>query len=374
MKRLAALWLAALVACADPLPDNPDALVGLAIERIDGHAEGEPFDPELTDALREAAKGGHAGAANTLYTIFNTGLAEPGDGEDPLAYLDTAVAGGDPAAKLNYANRFILEGGEAAERAARYALELEADPDTIPESAYIRPVAVTYRYGLGGVAYDHATARARLERCVELDAAPDLCPRLLAVYVETGTGGGGADPAGAARLYRVAADAGDPQAQWEYAMRLLDGRGGLTPDAQAAYDYVRRAAEGGLQSARISQAVMLATGEGVAQDPAAAFRAYESALAVPGDGTAHALRGLSVMTYTGEGTVIDEGLGMAGLLIAAAMGDPVAPRYIQARAEPGQTVEQAVWQFHTQLKPRIAELQNRYGLPDVFGEGDVETP
>jgi len=112
--------------------------------------------------------------------------------------------------------------------------------------------------------------------------------------------------------------------QWRLAMMHLEGVG--TPrNPQEAYRILVEASEAGGVSAMISRAVMLATGDGVAEDDAAARLWYQRASESGEVGFAHGLRGLGSMLISGEGGPVDLARGIAYLRLAAAAGDNQAP-------------------------------------------------
>jgi TPR repeat protein len=126
------------------------------------------------------------------------------------------------------------------------------------------------------------------------------------------------------RAVRFATGAGIAQLQWELGMMHLEGIG--TPaDAIEAYRWVSRSADGGHVRGMISHAVMLATGEGVAEDDVAARQWYERASRLDDPLLAHALRGLGSMLVNGEGGPAEVPRGIAYLRIAEAGGDGNAP-------------------------------------------------
>jgi len=100
--------------------------------------------------------------------------------------------------------------------------------------------------------------------------------------------GVGRDPEQARLLFQLAARRGHPQACFNLGQMFAEGEGGLPQDyAQAAHWY-ERAAEGGLAEAANNLGIRYAMGQGVARDDAAAYRWFS---------------------------------------IAAALGDPLAPRH-----------------------------------------------
>jgi TPR repeat protein len=116
-------------------------------------------------------------------------------------------------------------------------------------------------------------------------------------------------------------------AQWRLAMMHLQGVG--TPkDSGTAYRILERASENGGINAMISRAVMLATGQGVAEDDAAARDWYRRAAESGEVGFAHGLRALGAMLVVGEGGPVDLPRGIAYLRIAKAAGDDMAGRLL----------------------------------------------
>jgi TPR repeat protein len=112
-------------------------------------------------------------------------------------------------------------------------------------------------------------------------------------------------------------------------MMHLEGIG--TPaNAAEAYRWVVRASENGGVRGMISRAVMLATGQGVAEDDQAARLWYQRA-AESGDVMfAHGLRGLGAMLVSGEGGPADVPRGIAYLRIAQAGRDANAARILES--------------------------------------------
>ena len=78
---------------------------------------------------------------------------------------------------------------------------------------------------------------------------------------------------------RVAAEAGDAEAQCNIAVKYLHGWGGLSQDVRAALRWFRCAAEQGDGDALYNLGVLYHTGEGVPPDPVEAERLYTLAAA-----------------------------------------------------------------------------------------------
>ena len=78
-------------------------------------------------------------------------------------------------------------------------------------------------------------------------------------------------PAEAVALLRVAAEAGDPEAQFNLAQLLLKGQG-CARDERGAFVWFLAAAEQGIAAAQSRLGLMYATGEGVCADPIEAHK------------------------------------------------------------------------------------------------------
>lgn len=263
-------------------------------------ASAQDADPELTE-LRARAEAGDAGAQNDLggrlwATEDQALVAEARD------WFRRAMAGGDAEAMNNYAVMLMMgEGGPADEA----------------EGRRLR---------------DEAAARG------SVGANLSLAERYLA-----GAEGYPRDPRRAFEHVRAASEtpgAADHYALWRLAMMHLQGIG--TPvDVAEAWRLVVRASDGGSVSAMVSRAVMLATGEGVAEDDAAARLWYQRAAESGDVQFHHGLRGLGAMLLAGEGGPVDVPRGIAYLMIAAAADNQEASALLEpwrerATAEQGR--------------------------------------
>ena len=132
-------------------------------------------------------------------------------------------------------------------------------------------------------------------------AQPPAKPDGLGLAPPSGSSAGELMPAippGISASLREATAAGQPNAQYELAMRLFEGRG-LPKDQPAAARWFERAASLGLAPAQYRLGSMYEKGIGVTRDPAAAKRWYLKAAEA---GNARAAHNLAVMsTEPGEG-------------------------------------------------------------------------
>ena len=132
-------------------------------------------------------------------------------------------------------------------------------------------------------------------------ALPPAKPDGLDLAPQSGPSAGelmSAIPPGVAPSLRDAVAGGEPNAQYELAMRLFEGRG-LPRDQPAAARWFERAASLGLAPAQYRLGSMYEKGTGVTRDPAAAKRWYLKAAEA---GNARAAHNLAVMSAEpGEG-------------------------------------------------------------------------
>jgi TPR repeat protein len=199
------------------------------------------------------------------------------------------------------------------------------------------------------------------------------------------------DPTEAARWYRLAADLGNPQAQFQLAAAALKGEGipedrklarsmlekaaaqghagayynlGIMAidadiqDFKAAAAYFRKAAEGGNMDGAYSLAVLYREGRGVPQDIKEAARWLRMAA---DDHIAAAEVELGIMTFNGEGAPKDEAAAAKLFLRAAVRNNPVAMNrlarlYASGRGVGKNPVEAVKWH----LLARAVGLQDEY--------------
>ena len=105
-------------------------------------------------------------------------------------------------------------------------------------------------------------------------------------------------PLAGSKALREAASAGDPAAEYETALRFLDGRGVPEKDPKVAAQWLERAAGRGLAPAQYRLGALYEKGVGVARDPLVAKAWYQRAADA---GNARAMHNLAVLTAEGAG-------------------------------------------------------------------------
>ncbi|MGJ3232072.1 MAG: tetratricopeptide repeat protein [Oceanicaulis sp.] len=312
------LFLAALLASAQPEPaDDPVARVQALLEA--GDTGSAAFEAAARD-LEAAARGGN-GAAMVAFGVLRA--QERVEGGAPADWFERAMDSGDPEAAASGRLHLALERYRAGEGAAARAL---LDIDTpLPDAQEPSRLALLGRdllLGIGGPAnpeYGQALINSALARGYE---GAGLIETAGLYWNETGADGAPRHADRALRMFQEAARLGSASSAWRYAMLALQTGG----DPGEAHRYVAWASDQGLVQAMISRAVMLAIGQGVAPDPAAARDWYARAAAT---GSAHAARGLGAMLVTAEGGPADAARGYALLDLAAEGGDPIAVQLLE---------------------------------------------
>jgi hypothetical protein len=131
------------------------------------------------------------------------------------------------------------------------------------------------------------------------------------------------DPKRAMQLFRTAAKAGLPDAQFAVGLCYDKGEGVPQSFAQAIYWY-QKAADQGSASALTNLGVLYATGLGAAKDPSRAFQLFSAAAE---SGSPRALTNLAYLYYTGEGVARDRVTAYSWFEIrfeiSATYGEPV---------------------------------------------------
>lgn len=236
----------------------------------------------------------------------------------------------DPTASPEEVRAFdlLLNGDESDDAEARRLMEALAEAGR-PEA--VNALATMVGNGIGGGEPDLERARQLTVQAADMGSIG--ANMSLADFYTDGANGFPRDPArGLAHARRAAEATSNPRsaayAQWRLGMRLLDGANGPS-DPVAAYAWVAQAAESGSVQGMVSRAVMLAIGQGVPRDAAAARQWYHRAAHSGELGSAHALRGLGGMLMTGEGGPEDRPLGYAYLVLALEGGDQTAAAVIQ---------------------------------------------
>ncbi|AYG94436.1 sel1 repeat family protein [Brevundimonas naejangsanensis] len=291
----------------------------------------DPLDDALTllqtdpaaavAALERLADGGDVEATASLATALEITGGDPERSEHLWAQ---ALQGGSQNARLNIGMRRLTNDDPADDAEAVAWLE-GLDEMYQPVAAY--PLGRAYLFG-AGVQRDLERGTRLIQTAVRADPGNFDAQFLLGRAYQNGWGVP-VDRDAARTHLTLAADSGDPRAQWNLGMLLISG--GASSDVATAYRYVRQAAEQNFESGMISLAVMLARGQGVAPDAAEARLWY--ARAAEG-GSAHALRGLGMMMLVGQGGASDPVKGAAYVELAAEGGDANAATLLRQFAEP----------------------------------------
>jgi len=125
------------------------------------------------------------------------------------------------------------------------------------------------------------------------------------------------DRARAASIYRRAAAAGQPHAQWRLGV-MLDMGEGVAENPAEAIDWIRRAASQNYAEGHASLAVMYANGRGVSVDYAQSMRHYRRAAEL---GVSAGFYGIGVLHVLGQGVASDPLEGAAWFVAATILGD-----------------------------------------------------
>lgn len=248
--------------------------------------------------------------------------------EETIEQLRARAEAGDIGAQNDLGIRLLDSRDPAQQAEARLLFQLAADAG---DAEARNNLATMHLLGIGGPE-DQALGRRLREEAASrgsVGANLSLAERYLA-----GAEGYPRDPDRGIAHLRAAGSGSDGSAlfaQWRLAMVYIDGT--IRPrNPREAYRLLTAASEAGGVNAMISRAVMLATGDGVRKDAAAARRWYQRAAESGEHGFEHALRALGGMLVIGEGGAADVPRGIAYLRIAAAARDEHAGKILETFA------------------------------------------
>ncbi len=139
-------------------------------------------------------------------------------------------------------------------------------------------------------------------------------------FVEAAASGVPQDDTEAVKFYRLAADQGNANAQFNLGNCYLNGRGVSQYDA-AAVKWYRLAADQRDSSAQSDLGTMFSNGRGVPKDDVEAVKWWQLAA---NQGAASARLNLGVMYLRGQGAPRDEVRGLMWLILAALQGNQKA--------------------------------------------------
>jgi TPR repeat protein len=169
------------------------------------------------------------------------------------------------------------------------------------------------------------------------------------------------DQAAAARLFRMAAQAGRKHSQWRLGVMLDTGQG-VSENAEEAFASLAKAAAQDYPPAFVSMGVMTATGRGTPVDYAGARAWYEKAAR---HGEPHGFYGIAVLFANGQGVKRDMVEALAWMMVSASLGDEAAEDRLKAYDASPKQVARAT--------KRANAIAREYGHPNI-GLGDVKAP
>ena len=180
-------------------------------------------------------------------------------------------------------------------------------------------LANCYTVGVGGVGVDLVEAFRWQKRVVELPAPSAVAYHNLALCYAFGRGTP-KDPVEAVRLYKIAAEMGSVNAQFNYGLRLQRGDG--TPcNPVEAFSWLKRAADAGNADAQCNVGLALETGHGVEEDKALGLVYYRRAA---NQGHMIAMCNLGICYRNGDGLPRDPSAAVLWLKRALDAGYPDA--------------------------------------------------
>ena len=188
-------------------------------------------------------------------------------------------------------------------------------------------LASCFTVGVGGVGVDLVEAFRWNKRAVEVPVPSAVAYHNLAQCYLFGDGTP-KDSVEAARLYKIAAEMGLVEAQFNYGLRLQRGDG--TPcNPVGAFTWFKRAADAGHAYAQNNAGLALETGHGVEEDKALGAVYYRRAA---DQGNATAMYNLGNCFAKGVGVPRDPSLAVLWLKRALDAGDPDAKSGLAALA------------------------------------------
>jgi TPR repeat protein len=233
-----------------------------------------------------------------------------------IEQLRARAAAGDAAAQNDLAGRLFRPDDPAHHAEVRELWRRSAEAGNAEGKANY---ALVLMEGIGGPADVERGRRLRAEAAAEGSVSANMT---LAARYLGGEEGYPRDPVRATAHLRVVATSSTPRApyaQWRLGLMYYHGAGTAVDHAEA-YRWFVRSADGGEAQGMASRAVMLALGQGVAENDPEARIWYRRAAETGRDGFENGLRGLGWMLATGEGGPIDLPTGIAYLMLANAAG------------------------------------------------------
>ncbi|KAK3285386.1 hypothetical protein CYMTET_7010 [Cymbomonas tetramitiformis] len=254
---------------------------------LEDELQAEQAMSRTAELYEKAAERGHAGSLSALGHMWagGYGTAAPSEEKAVFYYLQAAAAG-DIEAWLALAHR-------------------HANGYGVPRSC---AAALLYAEQAAEVAHEEYKTPGGQRRVEAVQLSEDVA--------ETREDHRGDDGDRSAYLQN-AADMGDPHAAIALANAHYWGNFGLPRDHTRAFQYFRRAHQGGLPDAGIGVAKMLLKGEGVEKNVTEALRLYNLAADT---GSADALNGLGYLYYNGDKVESNMTTALGYFRRAAALG------------------------------------------------------
>jgi localization factor PodJL len=260
---------------------------------------GPKTNPAVSVHIAAARRAAQAALAETNATFHSGGVVQTLAASEKVQFATRGVQ----SARTFYTNhrRTVLL-GVAVAIAATLAVRMVGFRAPFPQRSDVggqgfntakleapngRPSGAPGPVDTGGAAIDVAPTASI--------AQPPAKPNALGLAPQSGPSAAeliAAIPPGVSASLRDAVAAGQPNAQYELAMRLFEGKG-LAKDPPAAARWFERAASLGLAPAQYRLGSMYEKGIGVSRDPEAAKRWY---LKAAGAGNARAAHNLAVMS------------------------------------------------------------------------------
>lgn len=251
---------------AKPKPPNPPAKTATAVDEAYGAFQRGHFLSAFDSAMREVNATGDAEAMTLLGELYASGYGIPQDDNKAAEWYQRAVEKGNREAMFALA-MFRLNGRAGPK-------DVDAAVNLLTHAAELGHVGAAYDLGLlylegKSVKPDPVLAFKNLKAAADVGSAE--AQYVLAGLYRDGKGGIAPDRVECARLLGLAARAGIPDAQLEFAIALYNGDGVPKNEARAE-GLLLKVARRGNPVAQNRLAHVLASGRGVPANPVEAAK------------------------------------------------------------------------------------------------------